>query len=423
MFVNDSPLRRWEQVIVVKKKLTELKKPEKNVRTHTEDQIKEFKRSVQMFGQIRPIVIDENNVMLAGNGLYDTLVELGYKEADCYVVVGLSEAEKKKLMIADNKIFDLGANDIDAFDSIIKELGTDLDIPGYDSEMLSMFVDDLLALDEEDPIDEEEDSPSSDEQEIEADVEADEEDAIQPTNHKSKPGQVYQLGRHRLMCGDSTNISDVMKLMDGAKAQLLLTDPPYNVNYEGTAGTIENDNMEEKAFYNFLYKAFKAADFAMKAGASFYIWHADSHGLTFRKACQKVDWEVRQCLIWVKNSFVLGRQDYQWQHEPCLYGWKDGTHLWTGNRKQTTVFEYDKPKHNDAHPTMKPVKLFEKQMLNSTNPGDIVLDLFSGSGTTLIAAEQNNRAAYCMEFEPKFVDVIIDRWEIMTGKQAVLVTE
>lgn len=231
---------------------------------------------------------------------------------------------------------------------------------------------------------------------------------------------------------------------------MLLTDPPYNVNYEGTAGSIKNDNMEDSKFRQFLTDAFTAAWTVMKPGAAFHIWHADSEGYNFRGACRDAGLRVRQCLIWVKNSLVLGRQDFQWKHEPCLYGekelaagltaefvpadefededdhepclygWKDGKHYWFKNRKQTTILEFDKPKKSAEHPTMKPIKLFDYEIKCNTKAGQNVLDLFSGSGTTIMACEQDGRNAFCMEFDPKFVDVIIKRWETFTGKKAVL---
>lgn len=226
---------------------------------------------------------------------------------------------------------------------------------------------------------------------------------------------------------------------------MLLTDPPYNVDYKGTAGKIKNDNMEDAAFRAFLRDAFYNAKKVMKPGAAFHIWHADSEGYNFRGACRDVGFMVRQCLIWVKDSLVLGRQDFQWKHEPCLYGenpldfplteeyeddhtpclygWKDGKHYWFKNRKQTTILQFERPKKSDAHPTMKPIKLFDYEMRCNTKPGENVLDLFAGSGTTIMAAEQNGRNAFCMEFDPKFVDVIIDRWETFTGKTAVLISE
>lgn len=205
---------------------------------------------------------------------------------------------------------------------------------------------------------------------------------------------------------------------------MLLTDPPYNVAYEGKtkeALKIQNDEMSDTNFREFLRDCFKTADTVMKAGAVFYIWHADSEGYNFRGAAFDVNWKVRQCLIWKKQTFVMGRQDYHWIHEPCLYGWKDGAaHLWSSDRKQTTVLEFNRPSKNIEHPTMKPVELFEYQMLNNTNQKNIVLDLFGGSGTTAIAAEKNNRIAYLMELDPKYCDVIVKRWQDYTGKKATL---
>lgn len=239
----------------------------------------------------------------------------------------------------------------------------------------------------------------------------------------SAPGDIWLLGKHRLMCGDSTSADDAAKLMDGAQADLLLTDPPYNVAYEGGTQerlTIQNDNMEDTAFRQFLCDAFAVADTLMKPGASFYIWHADTEGYNFRGACRDVGWQVRQCLIWAKNTFVLGRQDYHWQHEPCLYGWKDGAaHLWTGDRTQTTIMNFDKPQRNGEHPTMKPVELFAYQLQNNTKPGNAVLDLFGGSGTTIIACEQLDRCGYLMELDPRYVDVIVKRYIGVTGKTDV----
>lgn len=213
----------------------------------------------------------------------------------------------------------------------------------------------------------------------------------------------------------------------GVQVDLLITDPPYNVNYTGKtkdALKIENDKMEDSNFRKFLKDVFINADQVMKPGAVFYIWHADSEGYNFRGACKDAGWTVRQCIIWNKNVLVMGRQDYQWKHEPCLYGWKDGAgHLWASDRKQTTVINFDKPSRNDIHPTMKPIPLFDYQIKNNTKGGDIVLDLFCGSGTTIMACEQNGRIAYGMEYDPKYVDVIINRWEQFTGKKAVLLNE
>ena len=213
----------------------------------------------------------------------------------------------------------------------------------------------------------------------------------------------------------------------GIQADILVTDPPYNVNYEGKTKNklrIKNDNIEDNKFREFLKSAFLAANSVMKDGASFYIWHADSEGYNFRGACKDIGWSVRQCLIWNKNSLVMGRQDYQWKHEPCLYGWKDGaSHLWMGDRKQTTVINMDRPIRNELHPTMKPVALFDYLIKNNTKSGDIVLDTFGGSGTTIMACEQNGRRGFLMELDPKYCGVIIKRWEDFTGQEAIKINE
>lgn len=259
----------------------------------------------------------------------------------------------------------------------------------------------------------------------------------------SKPGEIYELGEHRLMCGDSTSAEDMARLMGDSKADLIITDPPYNVDYKGGNGLkIQNDNMEDNAFLNFLTDAFGVMFGALKAGGAFYIWHADSEGYNFRQAVKNCKGLVRQCLIWVKNSLVLGRQDYQWRHEPCLYGWKEGAgHYWEGRRDLSTVFDEtrgdwkkmskeqliaelkrfdsevktsiiyeDKPSRSEAHPTMKPVRLFERLIMNSSKAENIVLDPFGGSGTTIIAAAKTNRIARVMELDPHYCDVIRKRW-------------
>lgn len=227
------------------------------------------------------------------------------------------------------------------------------------------------------------------------------------------------------MCGDSTKEQDVLKLMQGKKADLFLTDPPYNVDYTGKtedALKIDNDDMEDEDFREFLRKAFTCANNVMVEGASFYIWHAHSEGYNFRGACHDIGWRVRQCLIWAKNSMVMGRQDYQWKHEPCLYGWKDGaSHRWYSDRTQTTLLNFDRPTKNDLHPTMKPLDLFGYLVQNSSRKGESVLDLFGGSGTTLIVCEKTERKCFTMELDPKYCDVIIKRWETLTGGKAVLV--
>jgi len=289
-------------------------------------------------------------------------------------------------------------------------------------------------------------------------VELLDEDDYDPTPPK-KPvsiyGEIYQLGRHRLMVGDATIQKDLEDLMNGNLADLVLTDPPYNVNYQGTAGSIINDNMGESQFLEFLTDSFANLDRHMKQGAAFYIWHADSERYNFQAACHRVGWTVRQTLIWNKSSLVMGRQDYHWKHEPCLYGWKSGAaHYFIDDRTFTTVYsdpeidfnklkkqeaidmlirifseihtsviDEDKPSKSEYHPTMKPIRLIGRQINNSTKPGDIILDTFGGSGSTLITAEKLNRTCYMMELDPQYADVIIKRYEELTGDKAIRIKE
>ena len=364
-------------------------------------------KSIEQCSYVAPIVVDENHVILAGHTRWKALKKLGRTECECIVKDGLTDEQKKKYRLLDNKTNELADWD---FDLLADELdGLDLTAFDFDWGLRD---------------------------ELDTSVVEDNYDPVLPAEPKSKLGDVYQLGDHRLMCGDSTSLTDVQKLVGGAQMDLLLTDPPYNVDYQGTAGKIKNDNMEDTAFRRFLTDAFSNAAMVMKPGAPFYIWHADSEGYNFRGACKDSMLRVRQCLIWVKNSLVMGRQDFQWKHEPCLYGeseieedahepclygWTEGKkHYFFKNRKQTTVLNFDKPVKSAEHPTMKPIKLFDYQMQCSSKPGENVLDLFAGSGTTIMAAEQNGRRAFCMEYDPKYTDVIVDRWEKFTGEKAVL---
>ena len=376
---------------LIRIKTAELVPYEKNPRKIPQSAVDAVKESYRQCGVIDPIEIDENNVILSGHTRRLAAIELGIDEIDALRVVGLDEKAKRKYRLLANKTGEKSGWD---YDLLADELG-DLDFEGYDFEW------DLP--EEEDP-----------------DAQEDNYDVQLPKVARSKPGEIYRLGKHRLMCGSSTDPEQVKLLVGSDLVDLLLTDPPYGVDYVGGTGMmIENDNLAGDEFLHFLQDAFDAADQVMKPGAAFYIWHADSNGAIFRNACDLVGWKVRQCLIWVKNTIVMGRQDYQWKHEPCLYGWKDGAaHDWENDRKQTTVLEFDKPQKSELHPTMKPIPLFDYQMKNNTKAGAIVLDLFAGSGTTIIAAEQNGRKAYCMELDPKYVDVIIDRWETFTGKKA-----
>ena len=359
--------------------------------------------SMEQVGYITPIVIDENRQILAGETRCKALKKRRVKRDKVLQVFGLTEEQKKKYRLLDNKVGEIAEWDPELLAGELEEVDFgDFDF-GFD-ELMAELTD----------TSEEDGAPLSTAVEDDADI-------VLPEEPKARRGDIYQLGAHRLMCGDSTDPADVARLMDGKAADLLLTDPPYNVNYEGGTGlTIQNDNMEDAAFRKFLRDAFACADGVMKPGAAFYIWHADSEGYNFRGACHDIGWQVRQCLIWNKNALVLGRQDYQWKHEPCLYGWKGGaSHTWLSDRTQTTVLDFDKPTRSEIHPTMKPIGLFDYQIRNSCPVGGAVLDLFNGSGTTIMACEQNGRSAYTMELDPRYVDAAIDRWETFTGKKAI----
>ena len=354
--------------------------------------------SIKQFGFKVPIVIDRDNVIVAGHTRLKAARNIGLEKVPCIVADDLTPEQIKAYRLVDNKTAELAEWDFSALEIELAELESDFDMSAFGFD-ISDFEDIHEITEDEAPEVDEENEPIC------------------------KMGDVWQLGNHRLMCGDSTNVSDVEKLMNGDKADLLLTDPPYNVAYEGRTKEklkIENDDMSDEEFQEFLISAFENSNIVMKDGASFYIWHADIEGFNFRAACKKTGWKIRQCLIWVKNSIVLGRQDYQWKHEPCLYGWKDGAaHYFVDDRTQSTVWEFNKPLRNIEHPTMKPVDLIARAINNSSRSDNIVLDIFGGSGTTLIACEQLNRKCYMMELDPKYCDVIIKRWETLTGEKAV----
>lgn len=376
-----------------------------NSRTHSEEQVSQIAASIKEFGWTNPILVDGENGIIAGHGRLSAARKLGIDKVPVIELSHLTEAQRKAYVIADNKLAlnadwdnDLLRVEIEG----LKHIDYNIDLLGFSKDELDTLFPEVLPEGKTD------------------------EDAVPeaPVDPVTKPGDVWILGKHRLMCGDSTNIQAVETLCAGAAVDIFLTDPPYNVAYEGGTKeklTIHNDSMADADFRQFLRDAYVAADAVMKPGAVFYIWHADLEGYNFRAAAQDAGWKVRQCLIWKKSSLVMGRQDYQSKHEPCLYGWKEGAgHLWASDRKQTTVLEFDKSSRNGEHPTMKPVALFEYQMLNNTKGGDIVLDSFGGSGTTLIAAEKNGRVSRLMELDPKYCDVIIKRWQEFTGKQAIL---
>ena len=379
----------------------------RNSRTHSDEQVAQIAASIKEFGWTNPILIDGDNGIIAGHGRIYAARKLGHTQVPVIELTGLTDAQKKAYVIADNKLALNAGWDNEMLALEIQELTDE----GFDTSLLGFNPDELNALLEPDVIEGLTD-----------------EDAVPetPEEPKTKLGDIYKLGKHRLMCGDSCSTNDMEKLCDGQLVDMWLTDPPYNVAYEGKtkdALKIQNDSMEDDQFRQFLRDAYVTADLVMKPGAVFYIWHADSEGYNFRGAAKDAGWKVRQCLIWKKSTMVMGRQDYHWKHEPCLYGWKEGAgHLWATDRKQTTILEFDKPSRNGEHPTMKPVALFEYQMLNNTKGGDIVLDSFGGSGTTLLAAEKHGRYARLMEIDPKYCDVIVKRWEDFTGKKAELLT-
>lgn len=357
--------------------------------------------SIKNFGFKNPIVIDDGNEIINGHTRMLAAKKLGLTKVPCILADDLSDEEVKAFRLADNKTSELAEWDFDLLNSELEEL-TEMDL---DFDMSDFGFEELEKLEDIEAV---EDDYSLDEEII----------------YKTKAGDVWLLGNHRLMCGDSTKQDDVDKLMNGIKADLLLTDPPYNINYQGCTSDklrIKNDSMEDEEFRRFLVDTFMCANNVMNPGACFYIWHGESEGYNFRGAAKDIGWQIRQCLIWNKNQMIIGRQDYQWKHEPCLYGWTEGgSHSWYSDRKQTTVLNFDKPTRNGEHPTMKPVELFAYQIKNSSEKNDNVLDLFGGSGTTLIACEQLGRNAFIMELDEKYCDVIINRWEQLTGREALL---
>lgn len=376
----------------------------RNARTHSEAQVDQIAASIREFGFNNPILIKSDMTVIAGHGRLLAAKKLGMNEVPTICLSHLSQTQVKAYILADNKLAMNAGWDDEMLATELEELtlsGFDTSLTGFDENEIA----DLLLDLNEGEVDED-DVPT---------------ETIKPV---TRPGDIWKLGNHRLMCGDATDSKLIAHLLNGEKADLWLTDPPYNVNYTGKtkdALTIENDCKPNEDFRKFLSLAYSAASENMKEGAVFYIWHADLEGYNFRAAALDSGLKVRQCLIWKKSSMVLGRQDYHWMHEPCLYGWKDGAgHLWKSDRKQTTILEFDRPGRNSEHPTMKPVALFEYLMLNNTDANSIVLDTFGGSGTTLIAAHKNNRLARLMELDPKYCDVIVKRWQQFTGQKALL---
>lgn len=385
--------------------ISELKFDDKNFNKHTPRGMSLLEKSLNQFGAGRSILVDKDSNIIAGNGIVEAAANAGITKTK------VIETDGTELVVVKRK--DVELNSDQGREMALADNATAASDLEWDADTMGEFFDsDKLAewdveLDFTEP-----------EKEIVED-EAPEPEAETTT----KLGDVFILGGHKVMCGDSTKKEDMDKLMGGGSlADLWLTDPPYNIDYHDKTKSrmaIENDKMESNEFRAFLEDAFTVAHSHLKDGGVFYIWHADTETVNFRSACESVGLSVRECLIWNKNSLVLSHLDYHWKHEPCLYGWKEGGHKWYGDRKQTTVIDFDRPTASREHPTMKPIGLMAYLIKNSTQKGDTVLDSFGGSGSTLIACEETERKCYTMELDPHYVDVIIKRWENLTGKKAV----
>jgi len=372
-----------------------------NARTHSAEQVNKLRSSLREFGFINPVIIDRDFNVIAGHGRIEAAKAEGIPEVPCVFADYLTEAQKKAYILADNRMaLDAGWDEelLRVEIEALQAESFDIGLTGFDESEIA----DLFAGDEGDVKD--------DDFDVDAELE-------KPPVTKS--GDLWLLGNHRLICGDSTKEETYTLLMDGKKANLVVTDPPYNVNYEGSAGKIKNDNMENGKFYQFLLDAFTNMEKAMADDASIYVFHADTEGLNFRKAFADAGFYLSGTCIWKKQSLVLGRSPYQWQHEPVLFGWKKkGKHQWYTGRKESTIWEFDKPKKNGDHPTMKPVPLIAYPIKNSSMSNCIVLDPFGGSGSTLIACEQTNRVCHTVELDEKFCDVIVKRYIEQAGTTA-----
>ena len=385
--------------------LKELKPAAYNPRKKLKKGDKEYekiKQSLLKFGYVDPIIVNNDMTVIGGHQRLTVIKDLDYETAKC-VIVDLPKEDEKALNIALNKI--TGQWD----DALLADLLLDLQESDFNLDLTGFEppeIDDILSNVHDKELSEDE-----------FDVE---EELKKPT--LSRHGDIWQLGKHRVICGDSTKVETYKQLLDDRKANLVVTDPPYNVDVEETAGKILNDNMSDGDFYQFLLSMFTQVENHMEDDASIYVFHADTEGLNFRKAFKNAGFYLSGCCIWKKNSLVLGRSPYQWQHEPCLYGWKKkGKHQWFSDRKQTTIWEYDRPKSSKDHPTMKPIQLMAYPIQNSSMRGTIVLDPFLGSGSTLIAADQTGRVCYGIELDEKFVDVIVKRYIEVTGDTEVTV--
>lgn len=391
------------QIIDINKLIPATYNPRKDLKPDDVEYIK-IKNSIVKFGFVSPLVINKDMTVIGGHQRLKVLKDLGITEVEC-IVVDLDKTNEKALNIALNKI--QGDWDEDKLEALLQELKLeefDMNLTGFDFDEVDEILNDINGTKEDN-----------------FDVDSAYEEIEEPI---TKPGDIWILGNHRLMCGDSTHKDDIMRLMNNQDADMLLTDPPYNVDYVGKTAEalkIKNDNMDDNQFYEFLRKVFENMYIVTKEGASIYVFHADTEGINFRKAFKDAGFKLAECLIWKKDCFVMGRQDYQWQHEPVLYGWKEGkAHYFINDRTQSTILEFDRPKQSTLHPTMKPIDLIAKLIKNSSKENDIILDLFGGSGSTIIAAEQLNRCCYTMELDPKYCDVIVKRWETLTNKEAIL---
>lgn len=414
---------------------------DRNARTHSPEQVRQLCNSIETFGFTNPVLVDDQNRVIAGHGRLQAATALGMDVVPCIVLSGLSDDQRRALVLADNKLALNAGWDIGLLTSELSELklaGFDLDVTGFSLEELDQLF-------------------------LEDKAEANPDDApALPVDPVTKPGDMWLLGPHRVLCGNSTSIDDIARLCGTELVDCVWTDPPYNVAYETKAGKIANDDLGDAEFHAFLADAYTAMWSVMKKGAAIYVAHADTEGLNFRSAFKQAGFKLSGCIIWRKDSLVLGRSDYQWQHEPILYGWKPGSgHRWYGGRKQTTIqslgdgspfidlgdgrfevtignqklivtgeakveelvpsiIDEPKPKRSSEHPTMKPVALIERMLKHSARPHDIILDPFGGSGSTLMAAERLGMEARLCELSPAYVDVIVKRWEDWTGRKAVL---
>ena len=370
-----------------------------NARTHSKEQINKLRSSLREFGFINPVIIGRDYGIIAGHGRVMAAREEGIDAVPCVFVDHLTEAQKKAYIIADNRMaLDAGWDEeiLRVEIEALQAEAFDISLTGFGDDEIS----DLFGKDKNDIEDDDYDLTA----------------ALEKAAFVEK-GDVWVVGRHRLVCGDATNAEDVALLMDGKRANLIVTDPPYGVSFKSTSGlTIKNDSMKDEEFYNFLYKSFENMVAHLESGGSAYVFHADTEGLTFRKAFIDVGFHLAGVCIWSKNSLVLGRSDYQWQHEPVLYGFlKNGKHRWYSDRKQTTIWNFNKPKRNENHPTSKPLDLLSYPIRNSSQENAIIIDTFGGSGSTLMACEQTNRICYTMELDEKYASVILRRYVEDTG--------